>query len=185
MQLYDKNNPFAQKNLQKLSLEKTAFEYTRPDMSDVNFEVGGGSASAGIMLLYIPIVLLLGSRIAIKHFLIGHGSVSALDIALWVLMAVMTFFSVTYYLVTKYKSKVKVSGKTVSYKGKTWSSDEIDIVKCTRMSVVKAYSAGKKIISFSWDTNNSELFIAWTKRCGIVFEDKRIILMDKNIGSSE
>ena len=42
------------------------------------------------------------------------------------------------------------------------------------IETVAVYSAGKKILSFPWSMENSELFIAWVKKCGIVFEDNRI-----------
>jgi len=68
-------------------------------------------------------------------------------------------------------------GKKLFYNGNCWSSDEISHVKCTKwLERVEVYSSGKKVLTFPWEKDNSELFIAWVKKCGIKFEDNRIHL---------
>ena len=86
-------------------------------------------------------------------------------------------FSTPSFLIFRTVSKptISVSGKTVFYNGECWTSDEISCVKCTKwLERVEVYSNGKKVLTFPWELDNSELFIAWVNKCGIAFEDYRM-----------
>lgn len=73
------------------------------------------------------------------------------------------------------KPPIFVSGKTVFFGGESWTSDNISSVKCTQwLERVEVYSNGKKVLTFPWELDNSELFIAWVRKCGIKFEDCRM-----------
>lgn len=99
------------------------------------------------------------------------------DIIFWSFIGLIVILVVVTAIQERNKPTISVSVKTLFYNGDCWSSDEISRVKCTKwFERVEVYSGGKKVLSFPWEMDNSELFIAWVKKCGIVFEDNRMNL---------
>lgn len=169
-------NELQKKGFEKLALENTAFSNCREDMSDVNFEIGKTSYSAKIFLLIVLFALIFGARILLRRRA-GNPDLemSTGDILFWLFIGLIFVLSIIVAITQKNKPTISVLGKTVFFNGNCWISDEIACVKCTKwLNRVEAYSNGKKIVSFPWELDNSELFIAWAKKCGIVFEDNRI-----------
>ncbi|MDE7365475.1 MAG: hypothetical protein K2N27_11480 [Ruminococcus sp.] len=171
-------NQFGNKRLAKLVLENTAFNNCRSDMSDISFEIGKSSYSVKIFLAIVLFAVVFGGRILLRrHAGNPNYSMSATDIAFWAFIGFIFICTVVYAIIHSKKPNISVSGKTVFYNGNCWNSDEISCVKCSKwFEYIEVYSGGKKIIAFPWEKDNSELFIAWTKKCGILFEDNRINL---------
>lgn len=164
------------RRLQKLAAEKTAFNDCRADMSDVHFEIGKNSYSLKIFSTIAAMSVIIGGRI-ISRRMVGNPEycMSAIDIAFWIFIALLVIYVIVSAILQSKKPTITVSEKTIFYNGNYWTSDEIDCVKCSKLlEIVTVYSNGKKILSFPWERDNSELFIAWTKKCGIIFEDNRI-----------
>ncbi len=171
----NQNKPM-NKRLEKLAVEDTAFNNSWQDMSDVNFEIGKNSYSLKVFVLIVVMAVVIGGRILSRR-MVGNPeySMSAIDIAFWIFIALLTIYVIISAIVQSRKPTITVSGKTIFYNGNCWTSDEIDSVKCSRfLELVTVYSAGKKILSFPWERDNSELLIAWAKKCGIAFEDNRM-----------
>lgn len=168
-------NQFGNKRLAKLALENTAFKNCREDMSDINFEIGKSSYTAKIFGFIVLFAIFFGVRITARRY-VGNPDMtfSVGDIIFWCFIAAIGILVVVSVIREKNKPTISVSGKTIFYNGNCWTSDEISCVKCGKwFEYIDVYSNGKKIISFPWEKDNSELFIAWTKKCGIPFEDKR------------
>ena len=160
----------------KLIAEKTAFRYSKEDMSDVSFEIGKKSYTAKVFGLMVLFALFFGGRIIIRrsagnpdmNFSIG-------DIIFWGVIALVGIFVVVTIIREKHKPTIYVAGKKVFYNGDHWTSAEISLVRCTKwFERIEVYSYGRKILTFPWERDNSELFIAWVNKCGIAFEDNRL-----------
>ena len=168
-------NQFENMRLTKLAAERTALNNSREDMSDVNFEIGKKSYSLKAFSAIVAFAVIFGVRI-IPRRMIGNPdyTMSAIDKAFWLFIGCIFICIVVLGIIQKIKPSITVSGKTIFYNGNCWTSDEISCVKISNwLERVEVYSNGKKIISFAWEMDNSEKFIAWTKKCGIHFEDKR------------
>ena len=109
------------------------------------------------------------------YFVSTGTALSIGDVIFWcfiVLMCILVFVSV---IREKDKPTILASGKSVICSGKCRTSDDISCIKCTQwLERVEVYSAGKRVLSFPWEMDNSELFIAWIHRCGIAFKDYRM-----------
>ena len=102
---------------------------------------------------------------------------SAGDIVFWCFIGLIIVLVVVTTVKEKNSPTISVMGKKLFYNGNCWSSDEISHVKCTKwLERVEVYSSGKEVLTFPWEKDNSELFIAWVKKCGIKFEDNRMHL---------
>lgn len=169
-------NQFSNKKLEKLATEKTAFKNCREDMSDVNFEIGKSSYTAKIFGFIVLFAIFFGVRLIARQY-VGNPDMtfSVGDIIFWCFIVLIGILVVVSMIHEKNKPTIFVSGKTVFYKGECWTCDEISCVKCTKwFERVEVYSNGKKVLSFPWELDNSELFIAWVNKCGIYFEDYRM-----------
>lgn len=170
-------NQFGNKRLAKLALENTAFNNCHSDMSDVSFEIGRSSYSIKIFAAIVVFAVIFGIRILSRR-IIGNPdyTMSAIDIAFWIFIGCILICTIAFAIIQSKKPSISVSGKTVFYNGNCWTSDEISCVKCSKwLERIEVYSNGKMVISFFWEKDNSELFIAWTKKCGIIFEDNRMV----------
>lgn len=162
--------------LEKLHAEKTALNGCRSDLSDVNFEIGKNSYTAKVFGMIVLFAAVFGGRIFLRR-MIGNpeAGLSAIDIGFWVLIGCILIFAVVSALTSRKRASITVSGKTVFSKGNCFTSDEISLVRVTRwLERVEVYVDGKKVIVFPWEMDHSETFIAWTRKCGIAFEDKRM-----------
>jgi hypothetical protein len=170
------NNQFSNIKQQKLAKERTAFNNCRSDMSDVSFEIGKSSYTAKIFGFIALFAIFFGARIILRQF-IGNPDMtfSIGDIIFWSCIGVITVLVIVTFIREKNKPVISVSGKTLFYNGECWSDSDISCVKCTKwFERVEVYSNGKKVLTFPWELDNSELFIAWVHKCGIVFEDSRM-----------
>lgn len=160
---------------EKLARENTAFSNCRPDMSDVNFEIGKSSYTAKVFFMIVLFAVIFSGRIFLRRMVVNAGGgLDGLDIVFWIFIGCIALFAIVTAVTQARQPTISVSGKTVFYKGDCWTSDDISCVKITKwFQRVEVWSNGKKIIAFPWELDNSELFIAWTKKCGIVFEDDR------------
>lgn len=148
------------------------------NMSDVSFEIGKSSYTVKIFAAIAAFALVYGIRILTRRY-VGNPDMtfSVGDIIFWCFIGLIVILVVVTAFQEKNKPTVSVSGKKLFYNGDCWSSDEITHVKCTKwLERVEVYSGGKKVLSFPWEMDNSELFIAWVKKCGIAFEDNRMYL---------
>lgn len=160
---------------EKLDAEKTAFRNCREDFSDVSFEIGKSSYTAKAFGAIVLFAVFFGGRIILRRR-VGNpeAGTSAVDIGFWVLIAVILVVAVASALMQRVRAGISVSGKTVFCGGNCFTSDEISKVRITRwMERVEIYADGKRVIKFPWELDNSELFIAWARRCGITIEDRR------------
>ena len=170
------NNQIWNKKIEKLGAEKVAFKNCRTDMSDVNFEIGTSSYTAKLFGFIVLFAIFFGVRIIARQF-VGNPDMtfSIGDIIFWCCIGIIAVLVIVTSIHEKNKPTISVSGKTVFYNGDCWTSDEISCVKCTKwFERVEVYSNGKKVLAFPWELDNSELFIAWVNKCGIVFDDKRM-----------
>lgn len=172
------NNFNTNKRLIKLETENTAFNDCSFDMSDVRFEIGKNSYTAQIFGMIAIFGISFGSRILTRRIIANPDfNLSKMNMLFWGLIALLIIFVIVSFITQNRKPIIFVEGKILFYGGNDWTSDEISCVKCTKFfETIKVYSNGKKILSFSWERDNSELFIAWAKKCGIVFEDNRMKL---------
>ncbi len=161
-------SPFLSKKSARLAAENTALDGCREDMSDVYFKVGG-SASLNTLKWSVLLIAFPAFRIWLRS---GEETRST-DMALMFVIAVLTIAVTAAAYISKKKGFITVSGKTVSYNGNCWTDSDISYVICSSFGCIQVYSAEEKILSFLWETDNSELFIAWVKKCGIAFVDKR------------
>lgn len=169
-------NQFGNQRLAKLAAENTAFNNCRPDMSDVSFEIGKSSYSVKIFGAIVLFALFFGVRIIARRY-VGNPDMklSAGGIVFWCFIGLLLILVIFSIIKESKRPPISVSGKTLFYNGDRWSSDEISYVKCTKwFERVDVYSGEKKVLSFPWEMDNSELFIAWVNKCGIVFEDNRM-----------
>lgn len=160
---------------EKLDAEKTALRNCREDLSDVNFEIGKSSYTAKAFGAIVLFAVFFGGRIVLRRR-IGNpeAGMSALDIGFWVFILLILVLAIASALTQRGRAGIRVAGKTVFCGGNCYTADEISLVKVTRwMERVEVYCDGKRVIRFPWELDNSELFIAWTKKCGIAFEDDR------------
>lgn len=172
-------NQLANKGLEKLALENTAFNNCKDDMSDVHFEIGKSSYTAKIFGAIVLFALFFGGRMLLKKRFAGSSDMASSigDIIFWCFIGLIAILVVVTFIREKSKPTISVSGKNVYFGAKCVSSDEIQYVKCSKwFQHVEVYSKGKKVLSFPWELDNSELFIAWVKKCGIVFMDNRMRL---------
>lgn len=161
--------------LEKRNAESTALNGCRSDLSDVNFAVGNSSYTAKAFGMIVVFAVVFGGRIFLRRR-IGNpeAGLSGIDIGFWILIGCILLVAIISALTQKTRASITVSGKTVFYGGNCYTSDEISLVKVTRwMERVEVYADGKRVIRFPWELDNSEVFIAWTKKCGIAFEDNR------------
>ncbi len=161
-------SPFLSKKSARLAAENTALDGCREDMSDVCFKVGG-SASLNTLKWAVPLIAFPALRILLRR----GGETRGADIILMVMIAFLTIAVAAAAYVSKKKGFITVSGKTVSYNGNCWTDSDISYVVCSSFGCIEVYADEKKILSFLWETDNAELFIAWVKKCGIAFVDKR------------
>lgn len=160
----------------KLLAEKTAFKYSKEDMSDVSFEIGKSSYTAKVFGMMVLFALFFGGRFLIRKF-VGNtnNNLSVVDIIFWGIIALVGILVVVTVIREKKKPTIFVKGKKIFYNGDQWTSDEIVLVRCTKwLERIEVYSHGRKILNFSWEMDNAELFIAWVNKCGIAFEDNRM-----------
>lgn len=145
-------------------------------MSDVNFEIGKTSYSITIFAAIVLFAVFFGGRMILKRMVLNpECGVSVIDIAFWSFIGILAVCVVVSAILQSKRPSISVSGKTLFYNGKCWTSDEISCVKCSRwLELVEVYANGRKVLSFPWELEHSELLIAWANRCGIVFEDKRM-----------
>lgn len=177
--MQNNQNQFGNKRLAKLELESTAFNNCRDDMSDVSFEIGKSSYSTKIFGAIALFAVIFGVRIIIRRF-VGNPDMtfSSGDTLFWCFIALIIVLVIFTVFKESKRPPISVSGKTLFYNGDCWKTNEISCVKCTKwFERVEVYSNGKKVVSFPWEMDNSELFIAWVKKCGIVFEDYRMKLL--------
>ena len=171
-------NQIGNKKLEKLATENTAFKNCQPDMSDVNFEIGKSSYTVKIFAAIAAFALVYGIRMLTRRY-VGNPDMtfSIGDIIFWCFIGLIVILVAASAIRGNNKPTISVLGKTLFYNRDCWSSDEISRVKCTKwFERVEVYSGGKKVLSFPWEMDNSELFIAWVKKCRIVFEDNRMNL---------
>lgn len=170
------HSQYSSKKRIKIATEKTAFKNCRTDMSDVNFEIGTSSYTAKLFGFIVLFAIFFGVRIIARRY-VGNPDMtfSIGDIIFWCCIGIIAVLVIVTSIHEKNKPTISVSGKTVFYNGDCWTSDEISCVKCTKwFERVEVYSYGKKVLTFPWELDNSELFIAWVNKCGIAFDDKRM-----------
>jgi hypothetical protein len=169
-------NQIGNKKLEKLVAENTAFKNCREDMSDVSFEIGKSSYTAKIFGAIAFLAVFYGARILARRY-VGNPDMtfSTGDILFWCFIGLIIILVIFTVFKENKRPSISVLGKTLFYNGDCWSSNEISCVKCTKwFERVEVYSGGKKVLTFPWEMDNSELFIAWVKKCGIAFEDNRM-----------
>ena len=161
---------------QKLDKEKTAFNDCREDMSDVSFEIGNGSYTTKVFGMIVLFAFIFGGRIFARR-MVGNPDMafSAADKIFWICIIIVAVIVVVSLIREKNKPVISVSGKTLFYGGNCLSSSDISYVKCSKwLELIEVYSNGRKVLTFSWEQDNSELFIAWIKKCGVAFVDNRM-----------
>lgn len=174
--LDDCTNYLNNRKQQKLEAEKTAFSNCKEDLSDVLFEVGGHDASGKATLCILGFVLLFAARFIVKYTFDDLSEMAgALNFVFIVIIVCLAIFGV-WFFVTDRKPPILVNGKSVKQGDKIWTNKDISHVECTSLNKIKVHSRGKVIFSFSWEVEDSELFLAWARKCGIVILDKRIRL---------
>ena len=174
--MQNNQNQFGNKRLAKLAVENTGLNECRADMSDVSFEIGKSSYTAKLFGFIVLFAIFFGVRIIARRF-VGNPDMtfSIGDIIFWCCIGIIAVLVIVTSIREKNKPTISVSGKTVFYNGDCLTSDEISCVKCTKwLERVEVYSNGKKVLTFPWELDNSELFIAWVNKCGIAFEDYRM-----------
>lgn len=169
-------NDLVRLGYEKLAREDSALDNCRSDMSDVNFEIGKSSYTAKVFGMIVLFAVFFGGRIFLRRMIADAGYASSTgNTIFWILIGCIALLTIVTAVTQAKQPTVTVSGKTVFYNGNCWTSDEISCVKCTKwLERVEVYVNGKKVIVFPWELDNSEVFIAWTKKCGIVFDDNRI-----------
>lgn len=99
---------------QKLALEKSAFSDSKEDISDVTFEIGKSSYTAGIFGFIVLSAAFFGARIVLSPYFVSTGTALSIgDIIFWcfiVLMCILVFVSV---IREKDKPTILASGKSV------------------------------------------------------------------------
>ncbi len=171
----NQNKPM-NKRLEKLAVENTVFNNCRQDMSDVNFEIGNSSYLLKACGALVLLAVVFGGRFLIRRKA-GNPeyTLSTIDILFWIFIGGILIYTIVATIMLKRKPTISVSGKMVFYNGNSWTCDEIECVKCSKFfERVNVYSNGRRIISFPWELDNAEMFIAWVKKCGIIFEDMRM-----------
>ncbi len=169
----NKNQPKTRE--EKLAAENTALNDCMLDMSDVNFEITENYNSIKLFGFVILFALFWIGRIGLRR-IVGNPdyTTSAIDKAFGIFIVCLIFFIVVYAVVKKFSKPITVAGKKIFYNGNCWTSDDISEVECAALSYqIKVYSNGRKVLSFPWERDNSEMFIAWVRKCGINFVDKR------------
>ena len=177
-------NQFGSTRSSKLALENTAWKHCRPDMSDVNFEIGKSSYTAKIFGAIVLLAASFGVRMLAKPYFEEESiTLLAVDVIFWCFIALIAVLVSITIIHEKKRPTITVSGDTVFCDGKCWTSHEISRVRCTKwLERVEVYVNYKKVLYFPWEMDNSELFIAWVKRCGITFEDMRMKLNEIHKG---
>lgn len=159
---------------QRLAAEKTAFANCNEDMSDVNFQVQGSADSTKAVFPIIGAIALFAAFFVIR---IAHGDSKEIKsglIFVFGVIAVLLVICGVYMFVTSKHPVVSVRGKTVTCNGKSWTNTDFSHIECTAMGKVKVHSKGKVVLSFQWENEGAELFIAWARKLGIVLLDKRM-----------
>ena len=160
---------------EKLAAENTVLNDCKSDMSDVNFEITENYNSIKLFGFVILFALFWGGRIGLRR-IAGNPdyTMSSIDKAFWIFIVCLIIYMIIYAVSKKFSKPITIAGRTVFYNGNCWTSDDISEVECTALSYqIKVYSNGKKVLSFPWERDNSEMFIAWVRKCGINFTDKR------------
>ena len=161
---------------QKLAIEKSAFSDSKADMSDVSFEIGKSSYTAKLFGFIVLFAIFFGVRTIARRY-VGNPNMtfSIGDIIFWCCIGMIAILVIVTFIREKNKPTISVLGKKLFYNGNCWTSDDISFVRCTKwFERVEVYSNGKKVLTFPWELDNSELFIAWVNKCGITFEDYRM-----------
>ncbi|ADU23204.1 hypothetical protein [Ruminococcus albus] len=169
-------NQFVNIKQQKLDKERTAFSNCRLDMTDVSFEIGKSSYTAKLFGFIVLFAIFFGGRILARQY-VGNPNMtfSVGDIIFWCCIGMIAILVIVTFIHEKNKPTISVLGKKIFYNGNCWTSDDISFVRCTKwFERVEVYSNGKKVLTFPWELDNSELFIAWVNKCGITFEDHRM-----------
>ena len=161
---------------QKLDKERTAFNDCREDLSDVAFEIGNGSYTTKVFGMIVLFGLIFGGRIFARQLAANPDmTFSFADKIFWICICITAVIVIVSLIREKNKPVISVSGKTLYCGGNYWSSSDISYVKCTKwLEHIEVYSNGRKVLVFSWEQDNSELFIAWLYKCGITFVDDRM-----------
>jgi hypothetical protein len=161
--------------LTKLAKEKTAFNNCSDDMSDVKFELGKSCYSTKIFAMIVLYAVVFCGRIFLRRHIVNPNmEMPVSDIVFWIFIGVILLYVIISTIMQSRRKSISVNGKKLCYNGGCWTSDDISYVKCTKLlERIEVFSKGKKILSFSWELDNSELFIAWVKKCGIMFDDNR------------
>ena len=169
-------NQFVNIKQQKLDKERTAFSNCRLDMTDVSFEIGKSSYTAKLFGFIVLFAIFFGVRTIARRY-VGNPNMtfSVGDIIFWCCIGMIAILVIVTFIHEKNKPTISVLGKKIFYNGNCWTSDDISCVRCTKwFERVEVYSNGKKVLTFPWELDNSELFIAWVNKCGITFEDHRM-----------
>lgn len=161
--------------LTKLAKEKTAFNNCSEDMSDVKFELGKSCYSPKIFaMIVLYAVVFCGRNFLKQHIVNPDMEMPVSDIIFWIFIGVILIYVIISTIIQSRRKSISVNGKKLFYNGDCWTSDDISYVKCSKLlERIEVFSKGKKILSFPWELDNSELFIAWVKKCGIMFDDNR------------
>ena len=164
MNLNEQTNVMIEKKKRKLHAEMHGLDHCREDLSDVDFLAGGKNASLPVLSGSLGIASFITLRLWLRRSVTGHGGGFGVIFILLLLMALLCLYM---WFRQSGGGKIRVNGKSLSYNGNLYSADEINLVKCDWLGNVCVYSGGKKVASVSWEEENAELIIAWSRKCGI------------------
>ncbi len=169
-------NELQRKGFEKLANEKNAF--AGRDLADISFEIGRGGYGAYAFLLIAAFAVLFGGRFLARRG-IGGAALSVGDFLFWLFIAAVVIAALLSLLLKRKKTGISVMGGTIFCDGNCYPPEEVTRVRCTRwLERVEVFAGKKKILSAEWNRDNAELLIAWARRCGIPFEDKRFKRFD-------
>ena len=142
-----------------------AFDHCRDDLSDIDFLAGGNNVTLPVFAGIFGTMAFLSLRLWIRRRIAGRSN--SFGVVIFFLLLLGAIYMLVLWLKQRSGGKIRVTGKALSCRGNFYSADEISLVKCNWLGNVCVYVGGKKIASVSWDEENAELIIAWSRKCGI------------------
>ena len=165
-------NPAVISRQAKLEREENAFRDTK--LEDIEFV-------AGVRRMIVPavcslsgiVVMFCGKNLLEQLFVHKERDHSADGTVERVLIVIALVACITALLWQLLRPKIGVSGREFYYR-KVWhDAHEIEELHITRSGRVQIILQRKKLCSYAWDEENTELLIAWARKCGVQVRDDR------------
>lgn len=151
----------------KRKAEKTALDDCQSDLSDVRFTVGEKNNSYAYLTALCLAAFPFLARMILRYADADGKKFIGIIIAATAIPVVIAIIH------SKFKPKISISGRTLSYKGKNYEDNEIAQLTLPSFGSIKVYSMGKVIAKAGYDDENYEKLVAWANKCNIYIEDKR------------